>query len=123
MLTSRWWTSMDGSLRDPAAASRCPARSPGRSTRHRHTSAVGAGGTGGEGSRARGALAVVVGERLCLGRPPFAGMAAGEAPPFDAPATVRARRCWLTGTQMALPAGTPRSTLLPARVRDLLATC
>src|SRR5262249_51363285 len=29
----------------------------------------------------------------------------------------------LTGTQMALPAGTPRSTLLPARVRDLLATC
>ena len=76
-----------------------------------------------EPSSDRWALAALVGQILCLGCHPFAGIAADKDPPFDEPANVLARRCWLTGTPMALPAGTPPRTFLPRCLRDLIASC
>jgi DNA-binding helix-hairpin-helix protein with protein kinase domain len=69
------------------------------------------------------ALAVLIGQILCLGCHPFAGIAAGAGPPFEEAANIRKRSCWLTGTPMSLPAGTPRSAFLPGPLQELFARC
>jgi DNA-binding helix-hairpin-helix protein with protein kinase domain len=67
------------------------------------------------------ALAVLIAEILFLGCHPFAGIPRGAAPPFEEAANVRARQCWLTGSPVSLPAGTPAAELLPARLREMFA--
>lgn len=69
------------------------------------------------------ALAVLVAQLLCLGCHPFAGIPADADPPYEEAVNVRARRCWLTGSALAVPPGTPPAWFLPSSLRDLFADC
>jgi DNA-binding helix-hairpin-helix protein with protein kinase domain len=69
------------------------------------------------------ALAVIVAQILFLGCHPFAGILPGAPPPYEEAANVRARQCWLTGSQVSLPQGTPPAELLPAHLREMFADC
>lgn len=69
------------------------------------------------------ALAVLIAQILFLGCHPFAGIPPGAPPPYEEAANVRARLCWLTGSPVSLPRGTPPAGLLPGRMREMFADC